>query len=58
MGIKLFDDEMEVSMKTALGISLGTMIMPKKMRKGLIKAYLESRAVKSTYLYIDGKEIT
>lgn len=51
-------DEIEVKMMTALGCVMGTMLMPKEMKDGFIKTYIESGAVRSTYLYIDGKEIT
>ena len=54
----VFKDEIEVRMVSALGFQLGTMIMPKKMKDGLIKTYLKSGTVKSTYLFINGKEIT
>lgn len=55
---KIYDDEIEVKMATGLGLQLGILIMPKEMEEGLIKAYIESGAVESTYLYINGKEIT
>ena len=51
-------DEIEVKMMSALGCELGTIIMPKKMEEGLKKVYIESRAVESTYMFINGKEIT
>ena len=54
----IYKDEMKVEMVGALGSILGTIIMPKKMKKGLIKTYIESGTVKSTYLFINGKEIT
>jgi len=54
----VYDDEIEVSMVSALGFRLGTIIMPKKMEEGLKKVYFESGAVASTYLYINGVEIT
>ena len=53
-----FDDEVEIELVSALGCSYGKMNMPKKMRDGLIKVYFESGAVRSTYLFVDGKEIT
>ena len=53
-----FKDEMTVEMISALGQALGKMYMPLKMKDMLIKAYIESGAVKSTHLFIDGKEIT
>ena len=55
---KIHEDEIEVSMVGGLGSMLGTMIMPKVMEKGLKKLYFESGAVKSVYLFINGKEIT
>ena len=45
-------------MITALGILLGEIDMPKKMKKGLIETYIKSRAVESYHLFINGKEIT
>lgn len=55
---KKYPDEIEVEMVSALGQSLGKMCMPKSMEEGLIKLYLDSGTVRSTYLYIDGLEIT
>jgi antitoxin component YwqK of YwqJK toxin-antitoxin module len=55
---KLFDDEIQVKMISAMGFLLGEMIMPKKMKGGLIETYFKSGTVKSTYLYIDGEEVT
>jgi len=50
--------EIVVEMMTALGLYLGNCIMPIGMKEGLIKTYFESGAVKTTYFYINGKEIT
>ena len=51
-------DEIEVKMVGAIGSVLGTIIMPKCMEEGFKKVYFESGAVKTHYLYINGKEIT
>ena len=51
-------DEIEVKMISALGCLLGKMTIPKKMKKGLIETYFKSGAVRSTYLFINDKEIT
>ena len=56
--MKQHKDEIRVKMASALGILLGEMLMPKKMEKGLIETYFKSGAVRSTYLFINGKEIT
>lgn len=56
--VQIFNDEIFVEMISALGQLLGTIVMPQKMEEGLIKTYLESRTVETTYLYINGKEIT
>ena len=53
-----YEDEIEVKMLSGMGFVLGKMFMPKEMKEGLIKTYFESGTVESTYLYIDGKEIT
>jgi len=58
MTITPLEDEIKIQMYTALGIVLIEGIMPKKMKEGLIKTYLESGTVKSTYLHINDKEIT
>lgn len=50
-----FDDQIAVMMCSALGIKHGEMLIPKKMEEGLIKAYMESGAVKSTCLFIKHK---
>ncbi len=52
------DDEIVVEMLSALGLALGHIIMPDKMKGLLIKAYLDSGTVRSTYMYIDGKEVS
>ena len=52
------DDEVYIEMFTSLGLTLMSGIMPSEMRDGVIKSYLESEAVNSYYLYVDGKEIT
>ena len=56
--VSIFGDEILVEMLSALGCFLGKLTMPKKMKSGLVKAYLESGTVNSTYLYINGKEIS
>ena len=55
---ELFKDEVYIEMASALGQRLIIGHMPKKMEEGLKKIYLDSGAVKSSYLYVDGKEIT
>jgi hypothetical protein len=50
--------EMVVKMISALGSVLGEMCMPKKMKEHLIKAYVDSGVIRTTYLFIDGTEIT
>ena len=53
-----FENEMYVEIISALGLSLGEMLMPIAMREGLIRAYMDSGTVKHSYLYINGEEIT
>ena len=53
-----YDDEIEVKMVSAVGSLLGKMIMPRSMREGLVKVYMDSGTVRHTYMYIDGEEIT
>ena len=55
--MKIFDDEIKVEMISAAGSSYGIMFMPKEMEAALIKAYISSNTVRTTYLYIDIKEI-
>ena len=56
--LEIFDDEIYVERVSAMGSCIGGLEFPKKMEIGIIKAYLESGAVESSYMYIDGKEIT
>lgn len=56
--VDFFTDEIYVEMVTALGLITLAGTMPKKMEAGLKQAYLFSGTVKSTYLYINGIEIT
>jgi len=55
---KLYDDEMKVKMISAMGLKYGEMVMPRRMREHLIKAYFDSKTVESAYLFIDDKEVT
>lgn len=55
--IKIFNDEIYVEHVSALGSCTGGMILPKKMKEGIKLAYISSGAIRSSYLFIDGKEI-
>lgn len=55
---EILPGEIKVEMFSALGLRYISGIMPKKMEEGLIKTYLESETVKSTYLFINDVEIT
>lgn len=54
----LYSDEIYVERMSGMGLYMGGMIFPSKMREGIIKAYMDSGAVTSSYLYVNGKEIT
>lgn len=56
--VSFHSDEIYVEMMTGLGSIVMNGIMPKKMEAGLKLAYMDSGAVKSHYLYINGIEIT
>jgi len=58
INVEIHKDEILVEMMSALGCCLGSIVMPKTMEEKLKEAYIVSGTVKSTYLYIDGIEIT
>ena len=53
-----YEDMVTVRFISGLGCSLGVISIPKTMEKGLISNYFNSGSVKSTYLYINGVEIS
>ena len=56
--IEMHNDEFYIEMISAMGCLFLKGPMPNKMKDGLIKTYLESKTVNSTYLFINGEEIT
>ena len=55
---EIYEDEFFLERVSAMGLFCGEIIMPLKMKNGIIKTYFDSGAIRNSYLYIDGKEIT